>query len=83
MNDDPLDNQVDFSGGVRVKFYRQDMKLHIPVHPACPHCLSMAGYEHRIYCPLVCASCGVRMNVTRYKKMARSPLKRTEPEGRN
>ena len=31
-NDDPLDKEVDFSKGVRGKFYRKDMKLRIPVY---------------------------------------------------
>ena len=32
MNDDPLDKEIDFSKGVRGKFYRPGMKLHIPVY---------------------------------------------------
>jgi hypothetical protein len=31
-NDDPLDKEVDFSKGVRGKFYRNGMKLRIPVY---------------------------------------------------
>ena len=31
-NDDPLDKEVDFSKGVRGKFYRPGMKLRIPVY---------------------------------------------------
>lgn len=31
-NDDPLDREVDFSNGVRGKFYRPGMKLRIPVY---------------------------------------------------
>ncbi|MGO9262228.1 MAG: hypothetical protein ACLQU1_38895 [Bryobacteraceae bacterium] len=31
-NDDPLDREIDFSKGVRGKFYRPGMKLHIPVY---------------------------------------------------
>lgn len=31
-NDDPLDKEIDFSKGVRGKFYRQGMKLRIPVY---------------------------------------------------
>ena len=32
MNKDPLDSEIDFSKGVRGKFYRAGMKLHIPVY---------------------------------------------------
>jgi len=32
MNDDPLDHEIDFSKGVRGKFCRPGMKLHIPVY---------------------------------------------------
>jgi hypothetical protein len=32
MSDDPLDNSIDFSKGVRGKFYRPGMELHIPVY---------------------------------------------------
>jgi len=31
-NDDPLDREIDFSQGVRGKFYRSGMKLRIPVY---------------------------------------------------
>lgn len=31
-NDDPLDREIDFSKGVRGKFYRPGMKLRIPVY---------------------------------------------------
>jgi hypothetical protein len=31
-NDDPLDREIDFSKGVRGKFYRPDTKLRIPVY---------------------------------------------------
>lgn len=31
-SDDPLDREVDFSKGVRGKFYRPGMKLRIPVY---------------------------------------------------
>lgn len=31
-NDDPLDKEVDFSKGVRGKFYRPGMELRIPVY---------------------------------------------------
>jgi hypothetical protein len=31
-NDDPLDTEIDFSKGVRGKFYRPGMKLRIPVY---------------------------------------------------
>jgi hypothetical protein len=32
MSDDPLDNSIDFSKGVRGKFYRPGMELRIPVY---------------------------------------------------
>jgi len=32
MNDDPLDDEIDFSKGVRGKFYRPDAVLHVPVY---------------------------------------------------
>ncbi len=32
MNDDPLNNSIDFSKGARGKFYRPNMQLHIPVY---------------------------------------------------
>jgi hypothetical protein len=32
MNDDPLERSVDFSKGIRGKFHRPDMELHIPVY---------------------------------------------------
>ena len=32
MNNDPLDREVNFSKGVRGKFYRPDMQMHIPVY---------------------------------------------------
>jgi len=32
MNNDPLDDEIDFSKGVRGKFCRPGMKLHIPVY---------------------------------------------------
>jgi predicted DNA-binding ribbon-helix-helix protein len=31
-NDDPLDREIDFSKGVRSKFYRPGMKLRIPIY---------------------------------------------------
>jgi predicted HicB family RNase H-like nuclease len=31
-NDDPLDREIDFAQGVRGKFYRPGMELHIPVY---------------------------------------------------
>jgi hypothetical protein len=31
-NDDPLDKEVDFSKGARGKFYRDGMKLRIPIY---------------------------------------------------
>jgi hypothetical protein len=31
-NDDPLDREIDFSKGVRGKFYRPGMKLRIPIY---------------------------------------------------
>jgi hypothetical protein len=31
-NDDPLDREINFSKGVRGKFYRPGMKLRIPVY---------------------------------------------------
>ena len=31
-NNDPLDREIDFSQGVRGKFYRSGMKLRIPVY---------------------------------------------------
>jgi len=31
-DDDPLDREIDFSKGVRGKFYRPGMKLRIPVY---------------------------------------------------
>jgi len=31
-NEDPLDREIDFSKGVRGKFYRPDMKLRIPIY---------------------------------------------------
>ena len=32
MSDDPLDQEIDFSKGVRGKFYRRDAEFHIPVY---------------------------------------------------
>ncbi|MCC6587299.1 MAG: hypothetical protein IT168_11455 [Bryobacterales bacterium] len=32
FDNDPLDNSIDFSKGQRGKFYRRDMRLHIPVY---------------------------------------------------
>lgn len=32
MNDDPLDHEIDFSKGVRGKFYRPGMRIDIPVY---------------------------------------------------
>ena len=32
MSDDPLDQEIDFSKGVRGKFYRQDAEFHIPIY---------------------------------------------------
>ena len=31
-NDDPLDREIDFSGGVRGKFARPGMKLRLPIY---------------------------------------------------
>lgn len=31
-NDDPVDREIDFSKGVRGKFYRPGMKLRIPIY---------------------------------------------------
>jgi hypothetical protein len=31
-NDDPLDREIDFSKGVRGRFYRPGMKLRIPIY---------------------------------------------------
>lgn len=32
MSDDPLDHEIDFSKGVRGKFYRPNAELHVPVY---------------------------------------------------
>ena len=32
MSDDPLDREIDFSKGVRGKFYRPNAELHVPVY---------------------------------------------------
>ena len=32
MSDDPLDQEIDFSKGVRGKFYHKDAEFHVPVY---------------------------------------------------
>jgi hypothetical protein len=32
MSDDPLDREIDFSKGVRGKFYRPNAEFHVPVY---------------------------------------------------
>ena len=46
-SDDPLDREIDFSEGVRAKFYRPDMKLRIPVYLEEPLLRSLAEIAER------------------------------------
>ena len=46
-NDDPLDKEVDFSKGVRGRFYRPGMKLRIPVYLEEPLLGSLAEIAER------------------------------------
>jgi hypothetical protein len=47
MSDDSLDHPIDFSKGVRGKFYRPNIKLHIPVYLDPGVLDSLAGIADR------------------------------------
>jgi len=50
MSEDPLDREIDFSKGVRGKFYRPNMSLRIPVYlePALLESLNAAATRQGI-----------------------------------